>query len=266
MVSDLNRATMRAAERPGEKPGNPTLGRQKGRSTQWPLCARRPPGGSHGDLWQNSTVPQTARRGPGRPPAAKAADTRKRIVRAAREVFSERGYDAATFQAIAIRADLTRPAINHYFPSKRVLYREVVEQTNDLVVTAAIERARRETTLMRRLSTFIASAAQADSANRSSAAFLITSVLESRRHPEFSEVDNEALQATRAFLTWAVTEALERGELTLNADVSSVAETLLAMLCGVGFYAGFLGSLQEVEIITERLKQLMAGTLWRIKP
>jgi len=33
-------------------------------------------------------------------------------VRAAREVFSELGYDAATFQAIAIRADLTRPAIN----------------------------------------------------------------------------------------------------------------------------------------------------------
>ena len=42
-------------------------------------------------------------------------------MRAAREVFSELGYDAATFQAIAIRADLTRPAINHYFASKRVL-------------------------------------------------------------------------------------------------------------------------------------------------
>ena len=52
---------------------------------------------------------QPASRGPGRPPAAKAAETRKRILRAAREVFSERGYDAATFQAIAIRADLTRP-------------------------------------------------------------------------------------------------------------------------------------------------------------
>ncbi len=51
-------------------------------------------------------------------------------MRAAREVFSELGYDAATFQAIAIRADLTRPAINHYFASKRLLYQEVVDQTN----------------------------------------------------------------------------------------------------------------------------------------
>ena len=72
------------------------------------------------------------------PPAAKAAETRERIVQAAREVFSELGYDAATFQAIAIRADLTRPAINHYFASKRVLWSEVVEQTNALVVSAGM--------------------------------------------------------------------------------------------------------------------------------
>ena len=76
-------------------------------------------------------MPSTGRRRPGRPPAAKADETRKRILRAARLVFSERGYDGATFQAIAVRADLTRPAINHYFPSKRMLYREVVDETNE---------------------------------------------------------------------------------------------------------------------------------------
>jgi AcrR family transcriptional regulator len=65
----------------------------------------------------------TASRRPGRPPAAKADDTRKRILHAARQVFSERGYEGATFQAIALHADLTRPAINHYFSSKRALYR-----------------------------------------------------------------------------------------------------------------------------------------------
>jgi AcrR family transcriptional regulator len=232
------------------------------------MAARTPrlPGHSAGDLWHNSTVPQTARRGPGRPPAAKAAETRKRIVRAAREVFSERGYDAATFQAIAIRADLTRPAINHYFPNKRVLYQEVVDQTNDLLVTAAIERAQRETTLIGRLSAFIVAVIQADSEHRSSVAFLITSVLESQRHPEFSQGENEALRAARAFLAWAVNDAIERGELRVDADVSSSTEMLLAVLCGVGFYAGFLGNRQEVQAITERLRQLMAGTLWRVKP
>jgi TetR/AcrR family transcriptional repressor of uid operon len=58
-------------------------------------------------------------------------------VRAAREVFSERGYDGAIFQEIAVRVDVTRTAINHYFPSKRLLYGQVVDQTNELVVVAA---------------------------------------------------------------------------------------------------------------------------------
>jgi AcrR family transcriptional regulator len=87
-------------------------------------------------------------------------------MRAAREVFSELGYDAATFQAIAVRADLTRPAINHYFSSKRVLYREVVEQANEMVVRSGIARARSETTLLGRLSAFIEAAVQADCADR----------------------------------------------------------------------------------------------------
>ncbi len=61
-------------------------------------------------------------------------------------MFSERGYDGATFQAIAARADLTRPAINHYFSSKRVLYREVLDETNEFVIGAGIRQAERETT------------------------------------------------------------------------------------------------------------------------
>src|SRR6476659_5609240 len=108
------------------------------------------------------TMPHTASRGPGRPPAAKAAETRERILRAAREVFSELGYDAATFQAIAIRADLTRPAINHYFASKRMLWGEVAEQTDTGIVSAGIAKAREQTALIARLSTFLSIATQAE--------------------------------------------------------------------------------------------------------
>jgi hypothetical protein len=132
---------------------------------------------SPSDLWHNLTVPHTASRGPGRPPAAKAAETRERILHAARQVFSELGYDAATFQAIAIRADLTRPAINHYFASKRLLYQELVDQTNSLVVAAGADRAQSATSLVDRLVAFISAAVQADEKDRSAAAFLVTAVL-----------------------------------------------------------------------------------------
>ena len=185
-------------------------------------------------------------------------------MRAAREVFSELGYDAATFQAIAIRADLTRPAINHYFASKRVLYREVVEKTNEMVVAAGMAKAEVETSLLKRLSAFFSAAMQSDSRDRSAAAFLVTSVLESQRHPELSRDEHNSLKASRAFVSWAVTDAIERGELTTDTDVTTLVELLVAVTWGMGFYAGYVGSHDELGVIVEKLELLLANKLWTL--
>lgn len=206
-------------------------------------------------------MPHPASRGPGRPPAAKAAETRKRILLAAREVFSERGYDAATFQEIALRADLTRPAINHYFSHKRMLYREVLEQTNEVVVNAAIARARREPTLVARISSFLAAAAEADSENYSAARFLVTAVLESQRHPDLGDAEMDSLRRTREFVGWAVRDAVEQGEIAADTDAGSLTEVLVAMLCGVGFYSGFVDSAHELAAIIEQVERLLAAAL-----
>lgn len=214
------------------------------------------------DLWHNLSVVQPASRGPGRPPAAKAAETRKRILRAAREVFSERGYDAATFQAIAVRADLTRPAINHYFSDKLALYREVTKETNEVLVGASIRRARGEKTLVGRVSAFIDAATQADIENRTASAFLITVALESQRHPDLSDEEADSVRATREFLSWAINDAIKRGEVPADTDAPALTETLLAVLLGVGFYAGFVAK-RELETVARQLSQLLAGSLIR---
>lgn len=208
-------------------------------------------------------VVQPASRGPGRPPAAKAAETRKRILRAAREVFSERGYDAATFQAIAIRADLTRPAINHYFANKRVLYWQVLDETNNAMVAASTQRARSETTLIGRVSAFIESASETELENHASSAFLIAATLESQRHPELSRPGSDSVSTTRAFLLWAIDDGIQSGELDADTNAVALTEMLLAVLLGVGFYAGFVGSRDEFDVITDQLKLLLARSLAR---
>jgi TetR/AcrR family transcriptional regulator, repressor for uid operon len=206
--------------------------------------------------------PRASRR-PGRPPAAKADETRKRIVNAARQVFSAHGYDGATFQAIAVRADLTRPAINHYFSSKRVLYREVVDQTNELVVMAGIEQARSANSMVGRLSAFISVALQAEAKIPATAAFLVTAVMESQRHPELIHGGSDPVEISREFLAWTVNDAVERGELRADTDVATLTETLLMVLCGVGFYAGYLRAHHEMDTVTRSLQQLLAGEVWR---
>jgi TetR/AcrR family transcriptional regulator, repressor for uid operon len=184
-------------------------------------------------------------------------------LRAAREVFSERGYDAATFQAIAVRADLTRPAINHYFANKRVLYWQVLDETNSAVVAASVQRARGETTLTRQVSAFIEGTIDSDIENPTAAAFLITATLESQRHPELSRPGTDSVSTTRAFLLWAINDGIQRGELDANTDAAALTEMLLAVLLGVGFYAGFIGSRHELDPVTDQLKLLLARSLTR---
>ncbi|MGD1205300.1 TetR/AcrR family transcriptional regulator [Mycobacterium seoulense] len=202
-------------------------------------------------------------RRPGRPPAAKADETRQRIMQAARLVFSERGYDGATFQAIAARADLTRPAINHYFSSKRVLYREVLEQTNEAIIGAGIREADRETTMVAQLTTFISAAVRANSENPSGSALIISGVLESQRHPEWNKTENESVRAAREFLVRVVNDAIQRGELAADIDASALVESLVVIMCGVGLYAGWVESPQQMLAVTGMLRQLMEGALWR---
>lgn len=87
-------------------------------------------------------------------------------------------------------------------------------------------------------------------------------MLESQRHPELSRNENDAVAISRVFLNWAVNDAIERGELKADTDVPSLAETLLIVLVGVGFYAGYLGNYQEMRAVIETLRRLLEGAFW----
>lgn len=178
-------------------------------------------------------------------------------------MFSERGYDGATFQAIAVRADLTRPAINHYFANKRALYWQVLDDTNDGMVAASTQRAREETTLTGRVSTFIEGTVEAELENRAASAFLIAAALESHRHPELSRPESDSVNATRSFLLWAINDGIRNGELSQGTNAVALTEMLLAVLLGMGFYAGFVGGRAEFDAIIEQLKLLLTRSLSR---
>ncbi|MFS4097100.1 TetR family transcriptional regulator [Streptomyces sp. AF1A] len=70
---------------------------------------------------------ETTARRRGRPPRTESADTRDRILTAARGEFSERGYDKTSVRGIAKAAGVDSALVHHYFGTKEQVFEAAVE-------------------------------------------------------------------------------------------------------------------------------------------
>ncbi|OBG73848.1 TetR family transcriptional regulator [Mycobacterium sp. E1214] len=175
----------------------------------------------------------------------------------------QRGLCADVFRQPSRRADLTRPAINHYFSSKRTLYREVLDETNKFIIGAGIERAYQETGLAAQLTTFISVAVRGNIETMGGSAMIISGVLESQRHPEWNTTENDSVRLCRDFLNRIVNDAVTSGEVPPDVDVPALIEALLVLLCGVGLYAGFVQGPEALLSITGMMRRLLEGAFRR---
>ena len=193
----------------------------------------------------------------GRPVGSDSAETRSRILKASRLVINERGYQAATFQAIALAAELSRPTLHYYFSSREEIYRALIAES-DTVVAECIAKAQRDGTLVERFSALVGAIHEADFLDQSQIAFLVSARLESSRNPELREHAGNDL---RDFLSTLVGDAAARGELPADAPGTPIVEMLHAMLWGIGFYSGFVEDAAEMHLITKQLERLITHGL-----
>ncbi|MFE3056883.1 TetR/AcrR family transcriptional regulator [Nocardia sp. NPDC059236] len=214
--------------------------------------------------WQEIVVEvaRAQRRGRGRPSGSSGSDTRERILHAAREVFSEVGFESATFKDIAERADVTRTNVNHYFHSKDELYQTLFESTRDSVVAVGLGEAELEGGLIERLSAFLRAAVQIDSEDRTLARFIAASLFDSFRNPEFRDRALGQLDDLRSFIMASLEDAVADGTVRPDADLRAITEMLIAVMWGMSMYAGFVGSHEQLESVVDQFVDLLAGALW----
>jgi AcrR family transcriptional regulator len=203
------------------------------------------------------SLPVGRRRRRGRPAGSDSAETRNRILRAARQVITERGYHAATFQAIAMAADLSRPTLHYYFDSREQIYGMLVAEAGD-VMADCIDAARRKDTLIEQLTELVSGMLDVDGQNRSRLAFLVSARLESTRNPVLQVGTSGAVLN---FLESLLGDAKSRGELAADESVTPIADMLHAMLWGVGLHAGFIDSRADLGLITKQLTRLLSHGL-----
>nr|WP_232541647.1 TetR/AcrR family transcriptional regulator [Nocardia bovistercoris] len=181
---------------------------------------------------------------------------------AAREIFSEVGYDGATFKDIAARAGVSRTNVNHHFHSKEELYRMLFQATRDSVIAVGITDAASQPTLVDRMSAFLRTAVQIDSADRTYARFIASSLFDSFRNPEFDARSRDQLDDVRTFIKDSLEDAVECGAVRPDIDVVAITEMLIAVMWGMSMYAGFVGTHDQLESVVDQFVRLLEGSLW----
>src|SRR3954447_6785078 len=78
---------------------------------------------------------ESTNQSPAAPRSRKGAETRARLLEAARAVFEETGFLDARISDIAERAGLSHGSFYHYFDSKEQIFREVAD-TQEALLTA----------------------------------------------------------------------------------------------------------------------------------
>lgn len=124
----------------------------------------------------------------GRPKGVDSADTRLRIIDAARAEFSSRGFDGASIAMIASSADLAPSAVYHYFGGKAALYEEVFESTAESIWDSVDQAALAHDTLLENMEAIVHFTLTMNTRRRQYSEFLALFPMESSLHPEFAHM------------------------------------------------------------------------------
>ncbi|MCV7153138.1 TetR/AcrR family transcriptional regulator [Mycolicibacterium pyrenivorans] len=199
-------------------------------------------------------------RGRGRPVGADAETTRRNILDAAREVIVERGYGAATFQKIALRAGVSRPTLHYYFSTREQLYEILLRDAYSRVAECAVA-AQREHGLRDQLAVFVLAMQQLNISDTATVRFLVTARLEHHRGGRRSDAADAVVATVHGFYHSIVVQAIAHGELAPDVDALAVADMLAAVFWGMGFHAGFVDAGEAAAVARQLLRVIEVGLL-----
>ena len=185
-------------------------------------------------------------------PLGESDEIRERLVAAAAEVFSEKGYDGARVQEIASRAGLTIGAIYGRFTGKAELLRAAIEAHSSSEfdeLFASSEFDGRVTDILTTVGAHLVR-----DRRTTEQALLLEAFVAARRDPEVKRLVGEIVEDRAARLAELVASAKSTGLVAEDLDTLSVTRFCHAV--GLGFL--MLGTLDVVLPDSEPWADLVA--------
>ena len=178
-------------------------------------------------------------------------EAQSRILKAAQEAFSEKGYDLTTMEDIAQRIGVSKGALYSYFPSKRELFRALTEQAQNQL-REVLSDSFKERDLLKGASAFLDSALSPE--YRSNLYLTFEFLSQASRNDELRNMlkdDHENdLTVVRAFLE----DQRARGVIRSDIDIHSLSFGI------IGLYYGLRAGLIIGDEISD-VKQAWADTI-----
>jgi AcrR family transcriptional regulator len=156
--------------------------------------------------------------------------TREQLLKAAAEVFAEKGFESASLQAIASRAGFTSATIYRHFESKADLLLGVVEQALDAMpIAERLEGGETLTALdfARMVSSY------ADPGLASLRRLAIEIHAAAIRDPDAGALLRDLNERTHQNLSTKLEEGIAVGHLPADLDTDRVATLLVVMIMGL---------------------------------
>ncbi|MBI1250726.1 MAG: TetR family transcriptional regulator [Alphaproteobacteria bacterium] len=178
---------------------------------------------------------------------------RRQILDAALVCFRRRGFHQATVQEICAEAGISAGALYRYFPSKADIIAAIAED-NRRETEALLDDVKRGASLIEALT--IVSRKFFEKFDEAGDGPLICDVLaEAGRDPLLSQRLAEIDHASRQRLAAAIEAAQTRGEIDPALDPDLAAETLFAMIEGLGIRHAISKRISSVAL-TDRFKSV----------
>lgn len=168
----------------------------------------------------------------GRPHAAERPPgfTRESLLRSAAEVFAERGFEKASLQEIAARADVTSAAIYRHFDNKADLLFKVVKQALHAAPSAE-GLAREGVGVPTRVADAVAVYAAPELASLRRLAVELHAA--ASRDEEMGALLREYNEQFRGALSATLANGVEAGQMPRDLDADRVASLLLVVIMGL---------------------------------
>lgn len=160
---------------------------------------------------------------------------RRRIQRAAREVFAEKGYAKTSIERVARQASLSVGAIYLYFRSKEDLYASLLEETLEMIDSELSQvRARTDVRSADRLQaawSFLCQWAVSDVEGTRTLRLLAQPNVRKQLSDEVAEAMSKGLTSIRSHLSAIIAAGNDSG--IYSADAEETATTLWALFLGL---------------------------------